>query len=386
MRGPMQPPWHVAHVIGSLRVGGAERQLVNYLLAADKSAFRHTVLCLTKPGDLVSVVRSAGVEVVTLPLRARSLPWGLRRFAHWLEAHEVAVVHTHMFYAALYGRLAGLWARVPALVTTEHGKELWKKGWQVQIDRALSKRTCRHIAVSRDGMRIRMERECVPAARIVCIPNGVSIPPDPDNAAGQALIRKELGLRQDQPVIGTVGRVVEAKGYPYLLEAFGLLRRDIPNLHWILVGDGPELAPLLERARAQGLEAAISSTGMRSDVADLLAAMDVFVMSSIREGLPIALLEAMAARRAIVVTDAGGMPEAIQDGRSGLVVPVGGAEALATAVRHLLTDPRLAHELAARAYDQARDRYGIAAVARSIEDIYLQCLAARGLGTEAASR
>jgi glycosyltransferase involved in cell wall biosynthesis len=281
----------------------------------------------------------------------------------------------------LWGRLAGLAAGVPVLVTTEHGKELWKNRLQVRCDRVLSRRTCMHIAVSQDGMRIRMTRERVPAAKIVHIPNGVPVddPAPRPQAEARARGRAAFGLRADQPVLGTVGRVVEAKGYPHLREAVVALKRELPDLHWLQVGTGDALTDLRRRASRAGMAGAITFAGTRADVADLLAAMDVFVMSSIREGLPMALLEAMAARRPLVVTSAGGMAEVIEDQVSGLVVPPADPAALAAAVSRLLRDRATAERLALAAHARVKDHYSIEAAARRIEAVYHQCLAAKGL-------
>lgn len=368
-------PWHVAHVIGTLGIGGAERQLVNYLLAADRTEFRHTAVCLTREGPLAAAVRDAGVPVAVLPLRTRAIARDLPRLAAWMRRHEVAVVHAHMHYAALWGRLGAMIAGVPVRVVTEHGRELWKNRLQVGLDRWLARCTCRHIAVSEDGLRLRIAREKVAPDRIVLIPNGVDIPSLADGVAGRRRVRAELGLADRQPVVGTVGRVVPPKGYEHLLAALGTLRARFPSVRWLLVGDGPDLPGLLAAAERAGMRDALLAVGFRSDITDLLAAMDVFVMSSLREGLPVALLEAMASGRPIVVTDVGGMPDAIAHGRNGLVVPPADPAALAGAIGGLLADPGVAAQLAAAARATAEERYSIASVARRIEDVYRQCLA-----------
>jgi glycosyltransferase involved in cell wall biosynthesis len=381
MTAKLVPPWHIAHVIGSLQVGGSERQLLNYLLAANQTEFRHTVLCLSRAGELADQLQDSGIAVMVRPVRRRLLLPDLIGLSSWLRAQKVVIVHTHMFYAALWGRLASLLAGVPVRVSTEHGKELWKSRWQIWMDRRLSRTTCRHIAVSQDGLRIRLKRERVRPDKILHIPNGVTVPAEPGNETGRLRIRRELGLNDDQPVLGSVGRVVAAKGYGDLLAAFGRLRQRFSNLHWLLVGDGPELPTLRRSAEQAGLAAAISFVGFRSDIADLLSAMDVFVMSSIREGLPLALLEAMAARKSIVVTDVGGMPEVVQDGVSGLVASPADPESLAAAIGSLVAARDLANRLAEKAYQRAQGEFSSETIAARIEQVYTECLASKGLGS-----
>jgi L-malate glycosyltransferase len=371
-----RPPWRVAHVIGTLQVGGAERQLVNYLLAADRQRFTHRVVCLDGSGPLAADLARAGIPVHEHRVRLRALPLDLLRLASWLRRERVDIVHSHMFGASLFGRIASLLGGVPVRVVTEHGKELWKDRWQVGMDRLLSHITCRHIAVSEDGRRIRMKRERVPAERIALIPNGVKVPPI---AAGgvDAEARASLGLTAGDFVVGSVGRLVQAKGYPHLLRTVAALRGSVPALRGVLIGDGPDREALVELAASLGLGDRFLFAGMRSDAVRCLGALDVFTLPSIREGLPVALLEAMAAARPIVITNVGGMPDAVEDGRSGLVVPSGDEAALGAALKRLADDRALAARLGAAAHARARETYAIEAVAARIEELYLLCLASR---------
>ena len=365
-------PWHVVHVIGRLGTGGAERQLINYLRSADREKFRHTVMCLVARGELADQVVAVGIPVVPLRARARYAPVSLLRIVRWLKRENVAVVHTHMHHAALWGRLAGVLAGVPVLVTTEHGKELWKNSLQVAIDRSLSRRTNRHIAVSQDGLEIRLRRERVAADRIVLIPNGVPIPADPVNESGRQRIRSEFGLAPQTRLLGTVGRLIEAKGYEHLLGAMQILHREFPDLRWLAVGDGTQRASLIAMAATMGLSDTVIWAGTRTDVGDLLAAMDLWVMSSVREGLPMALLEAMAAQKPIVATQVGGIPDAVRDGHEAVLVAPGDPEVLARAISRMLRESRRAEALASAARQRAITEYSIDRVARRIEDVYLQ--------------
>lgn len=370
MRDDLARPWHVAHVIGTLRTGGAERQLVNYLMAADRRDFRHTVVCLEARGELAETVEAAGIPVVRMPIRTRMAPVCLARFARWYREQGVCVVHAHMHDSALWGRLAGRLAGVPVLMTTEHGKELWKGPVRVAIDHHLSGWTARHIAVARDGMEIRLRRERYAPGKMVLIPNGVPIPDESGNLPGRQRVREEFGIDADTPLLGTVGRIVVAKGYEHMIEAMGHIRRRHPKAKWLAVGDGDQRQDLTARTAQAGLGDAVIWAGRRSDIGDLLAAMDVWVMSSIREGLPVALLEAMAAGRPIVATSVGGIPDAVRHGVEGLIVAPADAVALAEGIGRMLDEPAFASGLAAAARARAVKEYAIEAVAARIEDLY----------------
>ncbi|MBE0565471.1 MAG: glycosyltransferase [Krumholzibacteria bacterium] len=370
-------PWHVVHVIGTLRTGGAEMQLVNYLFAADRTAFRHTVLCLTGRGELADTVESAGVPVHVIRARLRRMPLDLWAIAQWLRREHALVVHTHLYGAAFWGRLAGMLAGVPVLMTTEHGQETWKGRLHIAADRWLTKRTWRHIAVSKDVLEIRRRRERVAADKIVLVPNGVPIPKLEDAREARVRCRAGLGIAPDRPVVGSVGRMTGEKAYHDLLAAVDLLRRQVPDICWLQVGEGRLRDELAADVMRRGLQDHVVMAGRRDDVGDLLAVMDVWAMSSVREGLPVSLLEAMASARPIVATRVGGIPDAVTDGESALLVPPADPPALAAAIGRLLADRDLAKRLATVARARATAEYGIAGVARRIEDNYREGLAAR---------
>ena len=365
---------HVVHVIGSLNVGGAERSVINYLEAADREQFRHTVVCLAARGDLASRVEALDVPIQVIRVKMSRGPWDLMRLARWMRRQDVAVVHSHLYYGSLWGRLAGIVAGVPVMVATEHGKELWKNRFQIWLGRRLAHRTCRIITVAEDGKKLRVEREGIPASKMTVIANGVPLPDLSQHDRDRAEARCELGLAEDGPVIGTVGRTVEAKGYGTLLTAMEELSHRESAPTWLLVGDGPERESLLTRAAERGLADRIVAPGKRQDIARLLAAMDVFVMPSIREGLPVALLEAMAAARPCVVTDVGGMPEALAEGPCGVIVPSEDPGRLAQAIGGMLDEPARARSLGEAARRCAEQRFSNQTVARRIEGIYQDCL------------
>ncbi len=380
MRNPAPPgdstgPWHVVHMIGSLTTGGTERALVNYLLAADRRDFRHTLVCLGSRGELAPVVEAAGIPVREFRIRHRHLLISIPRLVRWLRRERVAIIHTHMYWAALWGRLAGILAGVPVMVNTVHGPEYWKNHGQVLQERFLNRWTSRHIAVARDGLEIRLRRERVRPDRILLIPNGVSIPARSCDGELARLARAEFGVPVGTPIIGTVGRLVIEKGYEHLLEALKLARAEVPDLRWLAVGDGHLLPALTARAAALGLDGAVIWAGLRHDVESLLPAMDLWVMSSIEEGLPVALLEAMAAGCPIVATRIGGIPDAVDDGREALLVPVADPAALAQAIVQLLRAPERAHSLGDAARARVTTEYSVESVARRIEAVYREELA-----------
>jgi glycosyltransferase involved in cell wall biosynthesis len=372
-------PLHVAHVISTLQTGGAEKMLANYLMASNRTRYRHTLLCLRDMGEFVPEVAASGVDTRRMPVKSRAMGPSLWRFRRWLIDNQVDVVHTHMFFPAMWGRMAAILAGVPAIITTEHGKELWKKPWHVTIDRVLARFTDRHIAVSQDGLDIRLHRENIRPDKITLLPNGVPIPPRSSHDDSSRNIREEFGITDNLPLVGTVGRVVEAKGYPLLVEALHSAAAAGQPFRWLQIGDGPQLEEIKSLTVRHGVDQFVTHAGRRTDIPSLLSGLDIYVMCSVREGLPVALLEAMAAGCRIVVTDVGGMPDTIEHERHGLVVPSENPEALRAGIERLLANPTIASDMGEAAYQRVLAEFSIESIAARIESIYDECLLAKGI-------
>jgi glycosyltransferase involved in cell wall biosynthesis len=275
------------------------------------------------------------------------------------------LVHANGSRAMLY---AGLAARLTGRPCVWHVRVLEP---DPPLDWVLARLATRIVAIS-DAVRMRFGRSSRAAARSTVVPNGIDLGAFvPARSASE--VRAELGLPAGARVVGSVGRLVPYKGYAYLLDAFARLRGKHPDVRLLLVGDGPERASLERQARAQGVEADARLAGHREDVADLVQVMDVFVLPSVAEHFGRVLLEAMALARPIVATAAGGVPEIVRDGATGLLVPPRDALALATAVGALLDDPARADALGRAGRQRVRD-FTIERHAALMEAVFLDAL------------
>jgi glycosyltransferase involved in cell wall biosynthesis len=325
----------VAQVIWSLGLGGAEQVVIRLAAGLDRRRFEPFICCLDRPGPFAARAEAAGVEVVALdkrgPLDVRAA-WRLARLLH---SRRVDVVHTHLWGASLWGRLAAVGARVPVIVTTEHNVDSWKKSYHLALDRALAPATTHLVAVSQQ-VREFYEARGVGRGRWQVVYNGVDTSAAPRPERGAAFL--ELGLGKDDPVVGLVGRLVPAKAPEVFVRALALAVARVPGLRGLVVGDGPLRSELEAEARRLGLGASVVFAGVRHDVPELLPGLDALAFSSLREGLSMAMLEAMAAGVPVVATDVGGTPELIVHGVTGLLVPPGRPESLADALVGLLED------------------------------------------------
>ncbi|MFM7144428.1 MAG: glycosyltransferase [Alphaproteobacteria bacterium] len=369
----------VAYVVDHLQIGGAQSHLLQVVRGLDRRAWQPEVWTAgARPGDLASVFEQEGVPVRSFGIEKTLIsPKTLvaaHRVARDLRSRDVAVVHGYLFEGNLLAALAGRLGRRPVTLVSKRSLDRYDR-----IDRrlaaAVSNRLADKVTVNAVAVGdLVREHEWCPAERMVLIPNGVALPARPLSPAGTTRPEGHGG-----PVVGMVGRLGWKKGYQHALRAAAIVREALPGVRFDVVGEGAQRAELEDLARSLGLEDTVRFLGKRRDVADLMAGFDCYMLSSVIEGMPNALLEAMALGRPVVTTSAGGSAEVVVDGESGLVVPPGDQAALAEAVLRILRDPGLAGRLAAAAEARVRREFDQSAMLASIERLYRTELARAGV-------
>lgn len=363
-------------LIKGLGRGGAEQLLASGAPYLDTSRFQYEVAYLLPwKNALVGDLQRRGLRVHCLA-GARGGAWVIR-LRRLLVERRIDLVHAHSPYPAIAARLA-LSHRRPSLVTTEHNE--WGRYHPATYwGNLLSFPRNDHVfAVSdcvRGSIRYPGPLRSLRMPPVETLHHGL----DP-SAAGEwgpaDGVREELGIPEDIPVVGTVANFKEHKGYPYLLEAAVRVRRAIPEVRFVLVGQGTLEAGIRRRAHDLGLAGTVIFTGYREDAQRLMSTFDVFVLASLHEGLPIALVEAMSLGRAPVVTAVGGVPEVVTDGIHGLVVPPRNPDAMAGAIATLLRDRPLRLRLGEASRRRAAD-FDIRTAVRRMEEVYEELLARR---------
>ena len=349
----------ILQVIDGMNVGGAEVLLVD-LVRRLREAGHRVQVAYSSPGPMAARLAEMNVPLTRLPRFARVDPILLLRLMRLMRREKPDIVHTHLFKSDLHGRLAARWTGAPVVISTAHNNDSWAKrtplGWLYGRTARLADRI---IAVSEEVREYQIKYTFVPPEKIVTIDNGVDLRRfEGQDAAGRA-VRAELGIDPDAPLVGIIGRLTEQKDHATFLQAAAQIRVAAPETRFLIVGDGPLRAELVEQARALKLDEAVIFTGLRSDIPALMAALDVLVFSSRWEGLPVTLLEGMAAARPIVSTAVGGVPGVVGDGDSALLVPAGISSVLADAVVRVLRDPALARKLSAAARARVREKYSL---------------------------
>jgi L-malate glycosyltransferase len=362
---------HVVHVIDELPPDGAER-LIADVLHNRSDRFRYSVLCIVRGGAMLAELEKLGIPVVVLGRRP-GLDFGtLPALIQWLRRNEVSVVHTHLYAADTYGRLAAFLARVPARFSTRHNTSAWAGSARRALAWLLSLVSTKVIACGAEVGRNMREHEGISARRLVVIPNGVNL--RRFDEADRSAFRRELGIGDDEPLIGVVGRLHPQKGHSDFLEALARLAQDGPTFRCAIVGSGPLDAELRDRCARLGLSERVHFVGQRKDVPNILAALDVFAMPSRWEGLPMALLEAMALGCAVLASSVGEIPGVIQDGVNGRLVPAGNVTQLTVATRELLESAALRRRLGEAARRTVVERFNAEMTARAYEDLYAAAL------------
>jgi glycosyltransferase involved in cell wall biosynthesis len=377
-------PLRVLHIITQSRpLGGAQQNTLALLTRLDRHRFESHLAC-GLGGPLIDAARDNGVPVTVLPtldnpLRPLADARALAGMIALCRRGRFDIVHTHSTKAGVLGRLAAAMCRVPVVVHTIHAAPFHQG--QSAIMRAATRwaeraaaRWCRRLIAVGDEVGEEFARAgiCAPD-KIRTIRSGIDFSRF-DAPAERAEIRRQLGIAPGEPVVGAVGHMRPAKGYPYLLEAVVLLRRRFPALRLLVAGGGELLDEITRRARALAMDDGCLFLGHRDDVPQLLRAMDVFAQASLWEGVPRAVQEAMYVGLPVVATDVNGTSEVVEHGATGLLVPPGDAPALAQAIGDLLAEPAAAARMGQAARRRISDEFSIERTVHKTQALYLELL------------
>jgi glycosyltransferase involved in cell wall biosynthesis len=365
----------VLHYTDSDQFGGTERALLHVLAGLDRSRWRPVLLHRPEPGltPLLEEAHRLGVELRTVPQLRGAQGWGrLPGLVRQIRRERAAVFHAHLTWplACRLGLLGAALAGVPAVVATAQlFVDLPPSGWTTVQHRLVSAWVDRYLAVSRHVADQLRNRFGVRPGKITLVPNAVALdqfPPD----AGSARPADPAA----RPTVLTVARLDPQKGLHHLVSAAAL----VPEARLMVVGDGPERGALEARIAQLGLGDRVHLLGFRSDIPELLAGCDLFVLPSLFEGLPLSILEAMAAAKPVVATAIGGNDEAVVNGTTGVLVPPADPRALADAIRALLSDPERRRRFGEAGRRRAEDEFSATAMVRRVAAVYDELLAAPG--------
>jgi sugar transferase (PEP-CTERM/EpsH1 system associated) len=364
----------VAHVVLSLDPGGLERLVVDLVAEGLKRGEQPSVVCLERTGILAPHIEALGAHLACVHKPAGIRPATVRRLRQVFGKLQPHVVHTHQIGALFYAGPAAQRAGVPVVVHTEHGKHFADRRRTRWLGRLAGRYADRFCCVSRDIAREVTRARIVPARKIEVVVNGVDTSRF-HRPGGAEQLRHELGIPPNAVVIGTVGRLNEIKRHDLLIRGFAHLATQHGDLHLLVVGDGPLRRELEQLAAAIVPPGRVHFTGYQSEPQRFLQVMNVFALTSRSEGMPLAILEAWAAGVPVVASSVGGVPELVDEGKTGLMFPCDDALALSQAIGQLLRDPDLAGSLATAGRVTVQSRFSLAITVSNYERLYFETLA-----------
>jgi glycosyltransferase involved in cell wall biosynthesis len=368
----------IMEMIDRPSLGGGQTALLLLAENLDRSRFE-VFISSGGDGPLAEQASKKGIVYVPVSLGKWLSLGPPAEIAGVLKEKKIDILHTHGGIAGLYGRSAAGRARTPAVVHTLHGihylhyRNPFLRRLYVLLERRYSRRTDRLVLVCQSDLRQARTHRLAPEEKMTVILNGTDFRPElgADDIPSR---RSELGWLPDRPVIGTVARLHRQKGVVNLVRAAPKILSACPEVRIAVVGEGPQGASLRREAQRLGLEGRLLFLGERKDAASFMALFDVFVLPSLWEGLPFVLVEAAAWGKPIVATAVDGVPEILEDGKTGLLVPPKDPSALAEAVIRLLKDKKEAHRLGETARALVPPRFPLRRMVDQTQNLYLDVL------------
>lgn len=364
----------ILYIHPTLGIGGAEELRLTILKYIDRQKYDIRLCCLVKKGEIAKEIENLGfrVDVVGTSERLFDIR-SLFVLISYLKQNKFDIVQTCLPAPNLFGRLAALFAKVPYIIIEEHSYyERYNPylGYLFRtINKILSRYTYKIIACSDAVMQTIIKEEKIFEDTFLAIHNVIDTKKFIiDYSKKEARIK--LGLNPDMPIIGFIASLAPRKGHIYLLQAMRIILNSYPETKLIIVGDGP-LKKELETIRQQNqLHNSVKFLGVRRDIPLLLKAIDIFVSPAIKEAFGINLIEAMFMSLPCIATNVGGIPEVVIDGETGILVPPADSEALAKAIKKLLSNPELAKRYGKAGNRRVLENFTVDKYIRKLENLY----------------
>lgn len=341
---------NVCHLISGDLWAGAEVQAYLMLRSLSQLPEINLTAIILNEGKLAEQLRKAGLEVTVIDESVHGFFSILKQIREYLKNKNISILHSHRYKENILGALLKKRGTVQHLVQTVHGLDETFKGtkklkaWLYTfLNHHFTKKYFDKVQAVSSDIQNRLTGK-IDAARLLTIHNSVSTA-DIKVTGSSGQVRAELGISENQPVIGSAGRMVPVKRYDDFLKAAKIILDSRPQARFVLAGDGPLLDGLRALAGKLGIRNEVVFTGFRDDVLDVINTFDIFAVSSLNEGIPMVVLEAMALEKPIVTTNVGGMPEIISDNISGFLVDQGDIRGLASACIRLLDDSALRRKI-----------------------------------------
>jgi len=365
----------IMQVTHDLGVGGLPRVVFDISSNLNKSKFEVSVCCIRDLGELAPDLVKRGIEVHLVPplkTRKRGDYFSFLRLFDLLKGKNIDILHTHNTLPFMDGTVAGKMAGIPVLIHTDHAREYPDKKRYMLAERILSQFVDKVVAVSEETKQKLIHYEKIDPNKIDVIWNGIN-PEIFDSEIEAEVKKKELDISDRYPIIGLGVRLSKQKGISYLLQAMKTIVKVFPRTMLLIAGYGELENRLKKEAIELKIQGNIKFLGKRLDMPQILTILDVYVLPSVWEGMPLVILEAMAAKKPIVATAVDGTKDALIHEQSGLVVPPKDPEALANAIIRVIKNPELARYLSENALKRFNEHFTVQKMVDGYENLFMTC-------------
>ncbi len=361
------------HALYSFKMGGAEKVVSYYARYHDRNRFELIICSLTNDGELGEEIRKFNIKTFIFNKHKTSPITFLLRLIKFIKSENIDIIHSHNFVVNNWLVMAALLSGVKCRIRTDHTEQnqFYKKGILFSIiSNILGIFNNKVISVSSKVMNSNQKRAIFTNNKYITIYNGIN----PDLYILKELDKQkyynEFFIENGTKILGNIGNLTPQKGQKYLIEAAKIVIDQYPDVVFLIVGKGDLKEELVAFSEKLEIKRNIIFTGFRADIPELLQLMDIFVLSSLREGFSISLLEAMAAKKACVVTDVGGNSEAVKDGITGYVVPPKDPNEMADKILKLLKEDRLRDSFGEKGRERVLENFTADRMVRNIEKVY----------------
>ncbi len=336
-----------------------------------------TIMVYGKRGRLIKEFENIGVRVEKFVTISKFNLYEALYLYHMIKANKIDILQTHGLRFDFFGGIAAMLANVPHIITrhvaiSQHLISNFRKKIYIFFDNIAIKFATKVVTVSKAVENDLIVNQGIDRSKIVTILNGVDLKRLFKGNSARTAMREEFGVDDKKQIVGMIAQLSYWKGIPYFLRAIPLILRKCPNTRFLIVGDGLDREKLEIMARTQGISPYVIFTGFRRDIPEIISAIDISVLSSLREGLPLALLESMAMSKPVVATDVGGVSEIVQDDKTGFLIPPRDSDALSDAIIKLLKDKEKANKFGKAGRKYVEENFSLNQMVKKYENLYVQ--------------
>jgi glycosyltransferase involved in cell wall biosynthesis len=365
----------ILYLIPGLKTGGAEMVLYELVKNLGKDRFESVIVSIIPIAEIGEKIKKLGVPVLSLNAKFKFNPLIFFRFLSILRKEKPQILHSFLFHAIFLGRIARKVCKVPIIISSIHSEYIggFLRNRILEFTSRLDNVV---IIVSQKAKEKMVEAKAISARKTIVIYNGIDINRFKfQDKEKREKVRKALNLKESDKVLISVGRLFRAKGYPYLIEAIKILKKQYPDIVLLVLGKGRKRIELEKQIRGYNLTQNIFLLGRKENVPYYLNASDIFVMSSLWEGLPLSLLEAMVCGLPVVATNVGGIPEIVDEGHSGFLVESKNSLALAKKISYVLnSSPEIRRKMGEVGRKIVEEKFSLDKMVKNYESLYEKLL------------